>query len=50
MNLKEKITDAAEKVYDLTKQKKYNVKVGVSSKITSNRNTTHNKKWRAKNN
>lgn len=49
MNLKEKITDTAERLYDLSKQKKYNVKLGLNNKITSDRKTAHNKKWRTKN-
>ncbi|MBL1229238.1 hypothetical protein IW492_08320 [Enterococcus sp. BWB1-3] len=49
MNLKEKITDTAERLYDLSKQKKYQIKAGFPGKITSDRKTAHNKKWRAKN-
>ncbi|MBL1226940.1 hypothetical protein [Enterococcus sp. BWR-S5] len=49
MKLKEKITDTAERLYDLSKQKKYNVSFGLTNKITSDRKTAHNKKWQAKN-
>lgn len=49
MKLKEKITDTAERLYDLSKQKKYNVTLGLTNKITSDRKTAHHKKWHAKN-
>lgn len=60
MNIKEKITETAEKVYDLARDGKYDVKVNLFSKkdtndkvkgiqIVSARDTAHTKKWRAKN-
>ncbi|MBO0473380.1 hypothetical protein IGL98_002359 [Enterococcus sp. DIV0840] len=60
MNIKEKITETAEKVYDLAREGKYDVKVNLFSKeknkdkakgiqIVSARDTAHTKKWRAKN-
>lgn len=60
MNIKEKITETAEKVYDLAREGKYDVKVNMFSKkkstdkvkaiqIISARDTAHTKKWRAKN-
>lgn len=60
MNFKEKITETAEKVYDLARDGKYDVKVNLFSKKKSNekpkgiqivsaRDTAHTKKWRAKN-
>lgn len=60
MNIKEKITETAEKVYDLAREGKYDVKVNLFSKeknkdnvkgiqIISARDTAHTKKWRAKN-
>ncbi|MGX7149503.1 hypothetical protein [Enterococcus ureasiticus] len=60
MNIKEKITETAEKVYDLAREGKYDVKVNLFSKeknkdrarsiqIVSVRDTAHTKKWRAKN-
>lgn len=53
--MKEKITEAAEKIYDLAKDGKYDVEVNLFSKkkkgisILSSRQTMHTKKWRAKN-
>ncbi|MBM7689687.1 hypothetical protein BCR24_01400 [Enterococcus ureilyticus] len=60
MNIKEKITETAEKVYDLARDGKYDVKVNLFSKkksknqakgiqVVSSRDTAHTKKWRAKN-
>ncbi|WP_207696769.1 hypothetical protein DOK67_0003232 [Enterococcus sp. DIV0212c] len=60
MNIKEKITETAEKVYDLAREGKYDVKVNLFSKkkdsekpagiqVVSTRDTAHTKKWRAKN-
>ncbi|OJG90968.1 hypothetical protein RV15_GL000964 [Enterococcus silesiacus] len=60
MNLKEKITETAEKVYDLAREGKYDVNVNLFSKKRSNekakgievvtlRDTAHTKKWRSKN-
>lgn len=60
MRIKDKITEAAERVYDITRDGRYNVKVNLLSKknnaqkpfdikVVSSRNTKHNKKWRAKN-
>ncbi|MGX7243544.1 hypothetical protein ACWOC1_01705 [Enterococcus quebecensis] len=60
MNIKEKITETAEKVYDLAREGKYDVKVNLFSKkkngekptgikVISARDTEHTKKWRAKN-
>lgn len=60
MGIKDKITEAAERVYDITRDGKYNVKVNLLSKksdaqkpfdikVISSRNTQHNKKWRVKN-
>lgn len=60
MNIKEKITETAEKVYDLAREGKYDVKVNLFSKkkthdqtkgiqVVSARDTAHKKKWRAKN-
>lgn len=60
MNFKEKITEAVEKAYDIAREGKYDVKVTLFSKkkngekptgirIVSARDTTHTKKWRAKN-
>ncbi|MGX7200743.1 hypothetical protein BCR22_08395 [Enterococcus plantarum] len=60
MNIKEKITETAEKVYDLAREGKYDVKINLFSKkktqdqtkgiqVVSARDTAHTKKWRAKN-
>ncbi|MGM0217919.1 hypothetical protein [Enterococcus sp. AZ126] len=60
MNIKEKITETAEKVYDLARDGKYDVKVNLFSKkdtddkvkgihVVTARDTAHTKKWRAKN-
>lgn len=60
MNIKEKITETAERLYDLANEGKYDVKVNLFSKkkngekassikVISSRNTAHTKKWRAKN-
>ncbi|EOI01613.1 hypothetical protein UAY_01021 [Enterococcus moraviensis ATCC BAA-383] len=60
MNIKEKITETAEKVYDLAREGKYDIKVNMFSKtkntaatkgiqVVSARDTAHTKKWRAKN-
>lgn len=60
MNIKEKITEIAENVYDLAHDGKYDVKVNLFSKkkkkgnvkgiqVVSARDTAHTKKWRAKN-
>lgn len=60
MGIKEKITETAEKVYDLAREGKYDVKVNLFSKkadsdkansiqVVSSRDTDHTKKWRAKN-
>ncbi|WP_086312256.1 hypothetical protein A5821_000024 [Enterococcus sp. 7F3_DIV0205] len=60
MSIKDKITETAEKVYDLAREGKYDVKVNIFSKkkntegtksiqIVSARDTAHTKKWRAKN-
>lgn len=53
--IKEKITETAEKIYDLAKEGKYDVEVNLFSKkkkgvsVVSSRSTNHTKKWRAKN-
>ncbi|ALS37640.1 hypothetical protein [Enterococcus rotai] len=60
MNIKDKITETAERVYDLAREGKYDVKVNLFSKknskdkatgiqVVSTRDTAHTKKWRAKN-
>ncbi|MEI5992998.1 hypothetical protein [Candidatus Enterococcus mansonii] len=60
MGIKEKITETAEKVYDLAREGKYDVKVDLFGKknkgekpagvqIVTARDTAHTKKWRAKN-
>ncbi|MDA9471647.1 hypothetical protein [Enterococcus sp. 5H] len=60
MGIKAKITETAEKVYDLAREGKYDVKVNLFSKkthgdkasgikVVSARDTAHTKKWRAKN-
>ncbi|MBO0471887.1 hypothetical protein JZO66_15120 [Enterococcus sp. DIV0242_7C1] len=60
MNIKEKITETAERLYDLANEGKYDVKVNLFSKkkngekasgvkVISSRDTAHTKKWRAKN-
>jgi hypothetical protein len=60
VNIKEKITETAEKIYDLASEGKYDVKVNLFSKrkkgekpagikVVSARDTAHTKKWRAKN-
>ncbi|MTD42245.1 hypothetical protein GIX45_27175 [Erwinia sp. CPCC 100877] len=60
MGIKEKITETAEKMYDLTREGKYDVKVKLLRKktqgakhsaiqVVSARDTAHTKKWRAKN-
>ncbi|BAK21366.1 hypothetical protein QQG09_07305 [Melissococcus plutonius] len=60
MSLKEKITDTTERLYDLANNGRYHVEVNMfprkkdtNKKIgihaVSTRNTSHNKKWRAKN-
>ncbi|MEI5991734.1 hypothetical protein [Enterococcus crotali] len=60
MNFKEKITETAEKVYDLARDRKYDVNVNLFTKkknsektkgieIITVRDTAHTKKWRSKN-
>ncbi|EOL46482.1 hypothetical protein [Enterococcus caccae] len=60
MNIKEKITETAERVYDLAREGKYDVNVNLFSKkknsdkvkgiqVVSARDTAHTKKWRSKN-
>lgn len=57
MELKEKIQDAAEKVYDLVRDGKYDIEVGLLNKkkeengikIKTHRSTGQNIKWRSKN-
>lgn len=53
MAIKEKITEAAERVYDLVKEGKYNVELDLRDKkgvkVKTQRKTAHNKKWRVKN-
>ncbi|WP_265458950.1 hypothetical protein [Enterococcus sp. HY326] len=53
MALKARIQEAAEKVYDIIKDDKYDVEMklttkGKGVKVKTNRNTQHNKKWGAK--
>lgn len=53
MAIKEKITEAAERVYDLVKDGKYQVELDLRKKkglnVKTKRQTAQNKKWRAKN-
>jgi hypothetical protein len=52
VKIKAKITEMAERIYDLSREGKYSVVVGNKAKglkVVSKRNTNHNKKWRAKN-
>ena len=59
MGMKEKITETAERLYDLARDGKYDVQVKLFSKknhngangisIVSARDTAHTKKWRSKN-
>lgn len=55
--IRDKIQEAAEKIYDLVKDGKYDVEINLSHKkkedngikVKVNRSTLHNIKWRAKN-
>lgn len=55
--IRDKIQEAAEKIYDLVKDGKYDVEINLSYKkkedngikVKVNRSTLHNIKWRAKN-
>ncbi|HFQ4030903.1 TPA: hypothetical protein ACG1TQ_002460, partial [Enterococcus faecium] len=55
MKWKEKVDEAAEKLYDLVKSEKYNIEVNIPKKggkavqVKSKRPTNHTKKWMAKN-
>ncbi|EOL42170.1 hypothetical protein RV11_GL001472 [Enterococcus phoeniculicola] len=56
MGIKDKITEASEKIYDLIKEDKYSVEVNLlkkgtksTSTVKTKRPTNHTKKWRAKN-
>lgn len=52
MAIKEKITEAAERVYDLVKEGKYDVEMNLRKKdlkVKTKRQTAQNIKWRAKN-
>ena len=60
MTIREKITETAERIYDIVNDGKYTVKANFFSKkkegekpssikIVSSRDTAHTKKWRAKN-
>lgn len=50
MQIKDRIIETTEKIYDLTREKKYAIHFSKKKfNVTSNRNTATTKKWRAKN-